>query len=60
MLTIDKVIESNKIILKNFPSSNKKHTHKVEFTGLFSEIGKKLKKEKKTSADLVREIREGQ
>lgn len=58
MLTIEKAIESNKILIKSFQSSIKKHTHKVEFTGMFADIGKKIEKENKTSVDLVRETRE--
>ena len=60
MYTIDKAILSNKILLKNFVSENKKHNHKVEFCGMFAKIGEKMAKENKKSVDLVREIREKQ
>lgn len=53
----EKIRQSAKILEKLFPK--KKKTTKVkELLGIFSDLGEELRKEGKTSTDLVREMRE--
>ena len=53
-ITIEKMRKAGAFIDKAFPS--KKHKS-GELRGAFPEIGKDLKKQGKTSVDLVRELR---
>ena len=61
-VTIGKIYEIGQMIEKNFyPNRKKLHPQTIEaIKGFFREVGKKLKKEGKTSVDLVRELRESQ
>jgi len=59
MLTVEKFIKTNKIFMMNFPEKKNRKSKAIKFEGMFADIGKRLKKEGKTSIDLVREIREG-
>ncbi len=55
-ITIEKMHEMGMFIERLFYPKRKYKS--VELRGVFSDIGKKLKKEGKTSVDLVRELRE--
>ncbi len=55
-ITIEKIHKTGMFIEKAF-YPRKKHKS-IELRGIFSDLGKKLKKEGKTSVDLVRELRE--
>lgn len=57
-MTIEKILKSAKVLEKVKPS--KKARKMKAFAGLFPDIGRKLKKEGKTSVDLVREVRKTQ
>jgi len=59
MLTVEKFIKTNKIFMMDFPEKKKCKSKGIKFEGMFADIGKRLKKEGKTSVDLIREIREG-
>jgi hypothetical protein len=55
-LTVEK-IRKDAMFLEEAFHTKKKHKSS-ELMGLFSDIGRKLVKEKKTSVDLVRELRD--
>lgn len=56
-ITLEKIYEVGRITERNFyPPAGKKKRFQ-ELKGLFSDVGKRIKKEKKTSVDLVREVR---
>lgn len=59
MLTIEKFIKTNDELLRNFKIKKGSRKSKIEFKGLFSAVGKKLKSKGITSVDLVRDLREG-
>lgn len=56
-ITLEKIYEIGEIVKKNFYSKTTKRVNLQQIKGLFSDIGKKINKEGKTSVDLVREIR---
>jgi hypothetical protein len=55
-LTVEK-LRKDAIFLEEAFYTSKKHKSS-ELMGVFSDIGRKLAKEKKTSVDLVRELRD--
>jgi len=59
-VTLGKIYEVGQMIEKNFfPNRKRVYSQTIKtITGLFRDVGKKLKKEGKTSVDLVRELRE--
>ncbi len=57
-VTLKEVYNNSKIIENTFYKNGLIKIKNITFKGLFSDIGKKIKKENKTSVDLVREIRE--
>lgn len=59
VLTLEKVHKIGQMIEKSFyPSRKNKKNHFQQIKGMFANVGKKIKKEGKTSVDLVRELRE--
>lgn len=55
-ITIEKILKSAKVLEKTQPARKRGSIKKLK--GAFADVGKKLKKEGRTSVDLVREIRE--
>ena len=57
-LTLERFCEASRLIQDNFYKKSVKKKFTLEIRGLFRDIGRKLKKEGKSSVDLVREIRD--
>lgn len=56
-VTIEKILKSAKVLEEGRPL-RKQNGNVKKLKGMFADVGKKLKKQKKTSVDLVREIRD--
>ena len=57
-LTLERIHEASRLVQENFYKKPSRKKFPLEIRGLFADIGRKIKKEGKTSVDLVREIRE--
>lgn len=56
-ITLERICQVSNLVQKNFNKKPIKKNAILSIRGVFSDIGRKIRKEGRTSVDLIREIR---